>query len=246
VGDLRFLVFTAGFNSQKWVSKNILSVKKQTYKNFLHIVVDDATTDRTGQLIRRFHHERMISYRNNKNIRWISNALQYINKHTMSEEDVIVVVDLDDWLANPHVLQKLYEIYTDHDCWMTCGGYAEFSGRRMKKVNMKSPKIRKIREMGFTHLKTFKSFLWRNINRNDLKGQDGKYARCTYDRAIMYPMAEMATLNKIYFVDELLYIYNQSNPLSVCNIEGRNQKKNKRWFRGKKTYPRLIREGVSL
>jgi len=244
VSDLRFLVFTAGFNSQKWVKKNIQSVKKQTYKNFLHIVVDDATTDRTAGLIERFKHDRMVSYRNKKNIRWVSNALQYIDKHTESEEDVIVVVDMDDWLPDRGVLQKLHDIYMEHDCWMTCGGYAEFSGKSIKKAVRKSPITngRKIREMGFySHLKSFKSFLWKNINKNDLRGPDGEYVRCTYDRAIMYPMGEMASIDKIHYIDELMYIYNTSNPLSVCKIERRNQKKYKGWFRKKKSYERLLR-----
>jgi glycosyltransferase involved in cell wall biosynthesis len=244
MSNLRFIVFSAGFNSQQWVKKNIMSVKKQTYKNFVHVVIDDATTDSTKRLIERFDHEKMVAYRNRKNIRWIGNALRYINEHTESEEDVIVVVDLDDWLASSDVLQKLRDIYTEHGCWMTCGGFAEFTGNKIKNINMRSPmrfKDKKIREMGFTHLKSFKSFLWNGINENDLRGPDGRYAKCTYDRAIMYPMAEMALHDKIYFIKELVYIYNQSNPLSIYNIERRNQKRNKAWFREKRSYKRLER-----
>jgi glycosyltransferase involved in cell wall biosynthesis len=219
-------------------------VKKQTYKNYIHIVIDDATTDSTKKLIERFDHEKMVAYRNKKNIRWVGNALRYINEHTKSEEDVIVVVDLDDWLASPDVLQKLHDIYTEHGCWMTHGGFAEFTGKRIKNMSREDPmrfKDKKIREMGFTHLKSFKSFLWNSINENDLRGPDGKYVKCTYDRAIMYPMVEMTPQDKIYFIKELFYIYNQTNPLSICNIERRNQRKNKAWFRKKKSYKKLER-----
>lgn len=245
MSDTRFLVFSAGFNSEKWVRKNILSVKKQKYKNYVHVIVDDATTDRTKRFIELLNHDKLEVHRNEKNLRWIHNAIKYIDLHTKSDEDVIVVVDLDDWLASPYVLQTLHETYTKYKCWITCGGYASFIGNKITGVKNLNQSLenRRIRDQGcFTHLKTFKSFLWNNINKDDLRGADGRYVKCTYDRAIMYPMAEMTPIDKIQFVNELSYIYNQSNPLSICNIENKNQKTNKKWFNKKKSYEKLYRK----
>ena len=245
MNNLRFIVFSAGFNCEKWVKKNILSVKKQSYRNFIHVVIDDATTDGTWEIIRRHRHRKLAAHRNRKNIRWIGNAVKYIDHYAISEEDVVVIVDLDDWLAGPDVLQKLHDAYTgDEGYWMTCGGYSEFIGKGLKRIHHKNRKIenKRIRSLGyFTHLKTFKYFLWDNINKNDLKGPNGKYVSCTYDRAIMYPMAEMTPAERIYFFDEMLYIYNRNNPLNVSKIEQRKQKKIKEWFKGKKAYKRLKR-----
>jgi len=67
----RFIIFTAGFNSEKWVKKNINSVKNQNYSNYVHIIVDDATTDGTNKLIKAYKHNRLVVYRNLENKRWI-------------------------------------------------------------------------------------------------------------------------------------------------------------------------------
>jgi glycosyltransferase involved in cell wall biosynthesis len=119
----RFIVFTAGYNSEKWVRKNILSVRKQSYENYVHIVVDDATTDRTADIIDKYSHPKMASYRNSKNKKWIYNSITYIPRHIRNDEDVIVIVDMDDWLAQKDVLKKLNKIYTEQKAWLTYGSF---------------------------------------------------------------------------------------------------------------------------
>ena len=59
-----------------------------------------------------------------------------INIYTMiqdmdaSDDDVIVSLDGDDWLANDYVLKKLNEVYEREDCWLTYGSYIEYPGGR--------------------------------------------------------------------------------------------------------------------
>ena len=236
----RFIVFTAGFNSEKWVRKNILSIKKQRYENYIHIIVDDATTDKTRIKIQKNNHKKLVVYRNESNIKWVNNARKYLNKHIENEEDVIVVVDLDDWLSNENVLSTLNKVYQENKVWLTYGNYATYNGKNIIGQNNSTPPSKK-KSGSYIHLRTFKAFLWNTIKKNDLKGPNGKYVPCTYDRAIMYPMLSMCPINKIHSFEEILYIYNNNNTLNVENIMRQKQKDLKEWFINKPSYKELKR-----
>jgi len=240
MNETRFVVFTAGFNSATWVRKNILSVKKQQYENYIHIIVDDATTDDTSKIIEENKHDKLIVYRNEENIKWVSNALQYLLNHIESEEDVIVVVDMDDWLAHENVLSTLNKIYNEKKVWLTYGNYAIYDGKNINGKHIPKPLIDK-KTGCFIHLRTFKSFLWNAIKENDLKDSSGNFVSCTYDRAIMYPMLDMCSLDKIYRFEEILYIYNSNNTLNVGKIMRQKQRELKKWFLNKPHYKELKR-----
>ena len=210
----RIIVFTAGFNSAKWVKKNVMSIKKQNYENYIHVVVDDATTDQTKDLLEKFQHDKLYVHRNGKNRRWIYNSLTYLPQHIKSEEDIIAVVDLDDWLSGPNVLKKINAIYQQNEYWMTYGSFVSLSrkGARTSKprlrnysMNIMENKLYRKHIWNWWHLRTFKAFLWLNIRKDDLKGLDGKWAPYTYDKAIGFPMLEMCSPDKIGWIKDVLY-----------------------------------------
>jgi glycosyltransferase involved in cell wall biosynthesis len=248
--EQRMIVFTAGWNSSQWAKKNILSVAKQDYKNFIHIVVDDATTDNTNKIIQDHAHDKLFLYRNANNKKWIKNSLEYLPRHIEDEEDIIVVLDLDDWLAGPDVLKKLNRIYTGEKCWMTYGSFVSASktGRKTSRprhtkysVNDMNKKLYRKIKWCFWHLRTFKAFLWMNIKQEDLKGPDGNWAPYTYDKAIGFPMLEMCPPQKIKFIKDVMYIYNRGNPYA-SSTKKRQGGGLGGHFRQIRPYPTLFRE----
>lgn len=249
--ETRFIVFTAGFNSEKWVKKNIESVRKQNYSNYIHVIVDDATNDNTAKLLQKYRHDKLKIYRNKNNKRWIYNAVNYLGDNIKSKEDVIVTVDLDDWLAHKNVLSNLNKIYIEEKVWMTYGSFSYIKYEGITPSNFKGYKEediikRNFREIdwAFWHLRTFKAFLWNAINKDDLKGPDGNWAPYTYDKAICFPMMEMCQPNKIKYIKDIMYIYNKMNHYSskihkinsVNKIGGMGG-----WFRSLKKYDMLER-----
>ena len=48
-----FSIITVSLNQPKIIN-NFTSLKKQTYKNFEHIVIDGGSTDKTIDIIRKF------------------------------------------------------------------------------------------------------------------------------------------------------------------------------------------------
>jgi hypothetical protein len=61
------------------------------------------------------------------------------------------------------------------------------------------------------------------IKKEDLLDTDGEFYKCTFDRAMMYPMVEMAGRERIALIKKALYIYNRFNPLSVDRVHRTNQ-----------------------
>jgi hypothetical protein len=90
----------------------------------------------------------------------------------------------------------------------------------------------------FWHPATFKYILWRHIDDKDLRDEDGSYFRIMKDKVTLFPMLEMCGKKKM-FLNEVLYIYNLSNPL---NDYANNQKDCERvteLLRTRRRYPVL-------
>lgn len=250
----RLVVFACGHNCAKWVKRHRRSIELQTYKNFLYVAVDDASTDDTYKELLRFHNKkRNVIIRNEKNQGWLANAAQYLDKFIESEEDVIVVVDMDDYLADHWVFDKINNTYNLKDCWITYGTWAVPNDPKIKEkyrtkwgVDKPQPKQKDSAEHlrnrtfrkspAFSHLKTFRAFLWRAIDKEDFKGPDGEFAPCCYDRALMYPMLEMSPTKKIQYMKDLLYMYNIANPNCHAWINREQQLEYEKWFCGKPSY----------
>ncbi len=222
------------------------SVRAQNYKNYVHVVVDDASDDKTFSEMKVHEHESSGLYRNHRNVKWIQNALWYMDEHVQTDEDVIVILDGDDWLAHNNVFDWIRQVYELSSVWMTSslfeypqGGDSSWIPRYTTDV-LKSRDFRQV-TWSFTHLRTFKAFLWDALDKNDLKGPDGEYSPYTYDQALLFPMLEMCPYGKVKMIDNVLYVYNTENPLQVEKYEKTKQQALGRWFRSRPKYDILER-----
>jgi hypothetical protein len=73
-----------------------------------------------------------------------------------------------------------------------------------------------IRKQNFTlsHLRTWKSWLWKKIAEEDLKDSVGNYWTVAGDLAFMFPMFEMSGEKHYKHISTITYIYNENNPLN--------------------------------
>jgi hypothetical protein len=137
---------------------------------------------------------------------------------------------MDDWFSNNFVLEKLNAIYTNENCWTTFGSCRSNDRPNVVMPSEGPPRTtlvnRKFRDNGwyYTHLKTFKSFLFQNIDVNDFKDKNtGDWIGYSYDRFLMYPILEMTPPEKIRYISDVLCTYNTSNPISVSKINKEKQ-----------------------
>ena len=80
--------------------------------------------------------------------------------------------------------------------------------------------------------------MWLSINKNDLTNKNGQYFSVASDLALMFPMLEMAG-NRQEFIKELLYVYNDENPISDHKIRRKEQILAAKEIREKKRYARV-------
>ncbi len=91
------------YNREKYIEAAITSVLKQTLKDWKIIIIDDCSTDRTPEVIRKFDSRKIKYVRLNKN-RGTGKALQ--TALTMIDTPYFVIVDSDDWIE-PQTLEVL-------------------------------------------------------------------------------------------------------------------------------------------
>lgn len=244
----RFKILVPSFNSIDYIEKTLRSIEMQTDKEYDVCVIDDASTIKEQrEIIRDFCKRNGWKFLfNEKNQGALYGMVHAIPLLECQDDDVIVVIDGDDWLAHLDVFKKLREIYTAHDVYLTWGQCEIFPGGKTP-MNYAQPipdmviqqKLYRDIPFVFWHIGTFKYFLWRHIQDSDLRDENGDYFMLMKDKATLYPMLEMAG-EKIRFVGETLYIYNLENPLNdYANTRPDEHLRVDALIRSRKRYSRL-------
>ncbi|MDQ3072444.1 MAG: glycosyltransferase, partial [Bacteroidota bacterium] len=81
------------FNAETTIKESVESVLKQTEKEFLLLIVDDASTDATPEIILSFKDSRIKLLRNEKNLRMGGAANVALEK---TDSPFILRIDSDD------------------------------------------------------------------------------------------------------------------------------------------------------
>ncbi|VAW67194.1 hypothetical protein MNBD_GAMMA09-3052 [hydrothermal vent metagenome] len=168
---MKFHIIVAMYNVDEWIEENIQLLKKQTFKNFQAIFIDDLSSDKTVSFVQSAvnNDPRFNLVVNQEKKFKTRNVVEAIEIASPADDDVIVLVDGDDRLSNENVLQILYDTYNDKDCWMTYGSYSYSDGSRYKKCSpyqkaiIDNNQYRKTSWLA-SHLKTFKYKLWKQLD----------------------------------------------------------------------------------
>lgn len=126
MGDERNMVsiITSVYNCENYVSEMIDSILRQTYSSWELIIFDDASTDRTWEILNSYHDKRIKKYRNTQNIGLTRNLNKGIK---ISKGEYIARIDGDD-IAYPNRLQVQVDYMNMHPdidllgCWMQTFG----------------------------------------------------------------------------------------------------------------------------
>lgn len=217
-----FVIVIPSYNNADYCEQNLLSVLNQRYRNFRVVYIDDASTDETVQkvkaIIERSPLKNQITLIERKqNQGSLSNLYDTI--HQCRDDEIVVRVDGDDFLAHPFVLKKLNKVYADPDVWMTYGNYLDYpSYQQEPQLCQEFPKsiLRNHRFRHYkwvtAHLHTFYAGLFKKISPHHLM-KEGKFLPMAGDVAFMLPLLEMSA-GHFRFIKEVLYLYNRKNPIS--------------------------------
>jgi glycosyltransferase involved in cell wall biosynthesis len=210
------IILTTSYNCEKFVEKSLLSIMGQRFKDFKCYITDDLSTDNTVDVIRNTisGDDRFILIENKQKMYQPGNYDQVIRGLDIPDNEICVEIDGDDWLPNSNVLSFINDVYKDENVWMTSGSFKYHDGRPGFANPPKN--FTNIRKQTFTlsHMRTWKSWLWKKIKEEDLKDISGNYWSVAGDLSFMYPMLEMSGEKHFKYISETLYIYNESNPLN--------------------------------
>ncbi len=237
----QFIIMIASYNNKKWYKLNLSSIFNQTYKCYRIIYIDDNSSDQTGDLVKKYilkhgFQTKTILIKNKSQHGALENIYNAIHKHC-KDNDIIVIVDGDDWLAHPNVLSYLNKIYSDPNVWMTYGQaicYPRDTIHNACQIPTKIIKKNSFRKCDWVktlksywpadHLRTFYTWLFKKIKKEDLQ-HENKFFTAATDVAAMVPMLEMAGTHS-KFISDILYVYNQKNPLNLFKIKHNKQQTN--------------------
>ena len=177
----------------------------------------------------------------------MENLVRAIRRSGARPDDLIVILDGDDWFATDRALERVLAEYEDPDCWMTYGSWIANDPAR---VGLKAGRwpayasgttdFRATPWLG-TAVRSWKKFLWDLVDDRDFRWPDGSYITMADDQASMLPMLEMSGTERAHHVPDILMIYNRLTPHSTGKVDAELMRSTAAYIRSRPAYRRLDR-----
>lgn len=227
-----FVILIASHNNETYAKQNILSaIQNYPEEHYRIIFIDDCSQDKTLSVVENVitHLKKwnlITIFHNTEQMGALHNHYCAINNY-IKDEEIVVILDGDDQLTHKHVLTYLNSIYSQTDIWLTYGQFKHTSNGNIG-FNCPMP-AEVVRNNTFriwqhipSHLRTFYAKLYKNIKIEDLTINGDFFPMCA-DMATMIPMIEQAR-DHFKFIPNVLYLYNDENPISD-HIKDKNLQK---------------------
>lgn len=230
--EQRIIVISPFFNAKPYLRRCVDSVASQAYKNYQHILIDDASTDGWQEDI-LYHGGPNIKFiRNTNNMGAVYNQINTVRLHTETN-DIIMLLDGDDALVNdPEIFNfynRLYRYgaaeFTYGSCWSMADNipliaqpYPEY----VKKSKLYRD-YRFIWNMPYPHLRTFRRHLLDRVPDDAFRDEEKRWYREGGDNAVFYNIIEQADPERVYCVPDVFYMYNDLNPLNDYKVHTETQ-----------------------
>lgn len=129
---MKITIITVCHNSASYLEFTILSVVKQTFKDWEYIIIDGASTDSTVSIIRKYEHQ--LSY-------WISEPdegmYHAINKGlAKATGEYFLILNSDDYLYSSNVLDEVHDYLKRHQPKVAFGNLVKEQDGKQKKVRL--------------------------------------------------------------------------------------------------------------
>lgn len=204
-------IATCCWNAGEYIGKCIDSVLMQNYTNYRMFIIDDVSNDNTVDIAKKHikSDQRFTIIQNNDKKYKLKNFDDLIsNKTLINDDDIIIELDGDDWLATDNALSIVGSIYDNSNILISnsrfiyCRGYPGFSS---------DVDIKNIRQNPFTfsHIRSWRASLWRSVNKKYfIDPRTNSYFKITADMAYSLPMLEIAGQNRYKHIKDTLLVYN--------------------------------------
>ena len=172
----KFKILIASYNNEDWVEYNLASVLNQTYDNYEVIYVDDCSQDNTFEKVKEIvgDNKKFTIIKNELNLGGTYNHTRFFD--SIEDDEILVLIDGDDWFFDDHVLDKLNSFYNEKNVWMTYGKFYSWDGENATEAYPQNSefsnfvhdnKLYRLDTWRSSHLRTYKGFLVKSIDKKD-------------------------------------------------------------------------------
>jgi glycosyltransferase involved in cell wall biosynthesis len=162
-------ILVPAFNAADSIGRCLESIRAQRAEHFRCIILDDKSSDGTAEVARRAiaGDSRFEVHTNTEKLYGLGSVCNYLDHMDVADDDTIIFVDGDDYLAVDHALDLVREQYEEHGAWVTYGSFRVENGGSgdlgaYPEEVVRSGAFRQSRWRA-SHLKTFRYGLWRHV-----------------------------------------------------------------------------------
>lgn len=241
----RFIIIIPYYNVREYITECVNSILNQSYSNYIAIFCDDMSSDGTSDLIPK--NDKFIINISNKRTTALENIHNnLINSEFIKDDDIIVILDGDDFFLNQNVLLILNDIYSKINPLISYGQYVypNYSIGHCRAYS--KDEFENLRNLDWraSHLRTFRYKVYQEIEKQDnnyscFKDSNGDFYKSTYDIAMFHPMLEIAGFENVYFNPIPLYYY-RIHQYNDHNVNAPLQKSIEIEIRSKKKFNRIF------
>ena len=213
------------YNFELFLDKCIKSILNQTYNNWYCILFDDGSTDNSSVICKMYlyiykNKFKYIKLDNNNNgggySKWF--GIQEIKK-ICKPEDIMIIIDGDDYLINNNAFSIINKKYIDTKCFGTFGSYIGKFEEMQNKVNMNTYSRK---NWFYSSPRSCKCFLLDNFIINDFKYMNKEWLKKATDVAFFCNVIEWSGINNIQYIKDILYRYREHSNNSYKNLNKNN------------------------
>jgi glycosyltransferase involved in cell wall biosynthesis len=232
---------------EEYIGACLASIRGQSCTDWEAYVTVDPAGDRTARAARDARGcDGRIHIAENEEPRYaMCNLIAGITRSGAAQDDVIVVLDGDDWLATPRAFEIIAATYERHDCWATYGSWLSndpsHTGLPRGLWPAYPPGTTRFRDEPWlgTAVRTWKRWLWDLIDPRSFRDAKGEFLRVTEDQAVMFPVLEMCGTDRARHIPDVLMIYNRTTPHACGKKRRAETQANSAYLRSLPPYPRL-------
>lgn len=226
--QLPFVFIIPSYNNVKngnIYKKNLDSVIKQNYSNYRILYCDDASPDATCDAVDQYIKTNQLENKTHLLKQYINQkqgAGRFICYQYTFDDEILIMLDGDDWLYDDNVLNVLNDVYKEKNILCSYGSYHVSENNILSNFILPSKCFSEDEKTNKTyrysdvwacdHLRTGYAKLFKNVKLMDIIFEK-KFCIVKTDCADMYPVLEMAGILH-HLIKQPLYIYNKDNTLS--------------------------------
>lgn len=237
--ESKFVIISPFWNCKDYIGRCIASVAAQDYDNYQHYLIDDASDDGSydaaknyiDQLPEDIKSKFHLIKNTTRNGSAVANQITTIKSLNLEDNDIVVLLDGDDCLMAQYDIFTYYnELHKHSDfiygsCWSEVDNIPLISQPYPPDVkNSKSYRQYMFNwRMPYTHLRTMKAKLIKDIPESKFKDNAGNWFKAGGDNSTFYLPLENCDPSRVTVNSDLTCSYNDRNPLNDYKVNGVEQ-----------------------